>query len=336
MWENSIKRKNILTLLKVFQQLKEKYFIPHQLVLVGTSGDGSRQIEDWLARGNHPDVVQAGFIPDQEMRHLYTGAEALVYPSLYEGFGLPVLEAMACGCPVITSTVSSIPEVAGTAALLIDPYREDEMAQAILRLIREPFLAQQLREQGRIQAQKFTWDRQRRPHWRCFTKRRRTVHRGRFKKMPSAETITLSVVSHGQGALVERFFQDLQTYCALEDLTVILTLNMAEALPFQPEAFSFPLRIRSNRHPRGGFAGHPHHAALPNAPGTIGRRQPDFADPIPFPPYWPPANHSPPRLGAPLVVNPIMNRQQRPQTAHPLQPDCPLSGPSASALPHRP
>ena len=153
------KRKNILTLLKVFQQLKEKYFIPHQLVLVGTSGDGSRQIEDWLARGNHPDVVQAGFIPDQEMRHLYTGAEALVYPSLYEGFGLPVLEAMACGCPVITSTVSSIPEVAGTAALLIDPYREDEMAQAILRLIREPFLAQQPREQGRIQAQKFTWDR---------------------------------------------------------------------------------------------------------------------------------------------------------------------------------
>ena len=153
------KRKNILTLLKVFRQLKEGERLPHQLVLAGTPGDGSPEIEAWLASGNHPEVIRTGFIPDQEMRPLYAGADALVYPSLYEGFGLPVLEAMACGCPVITSTVSSIPEVAGTAALLIDPDREDEMAEAILRLIRKPALAQRLREEGRVQARKFTWDR---------------------------------------------------------------------------------------------------------------------------------------------------------------------------------
>jgi len=125
-----------------------------------------------------------------------------------------------------------------------------------------------------------------------------------LKKMPSAETITLSIVSHGQGALVHRFFQDLQTYCAGEDLTVILTLNVAESLPFQPEAFSFPLRICSNRHPRG--FGQNHNAALQNAPGNnLCLVNPDIRlTQNPFPALLT-RLQTIPRLGlvAPLVVN---------------------------------
>ena len=123
--------------------------------------------------------------------------------------------------------------------------------------------------------------------------------------MPPSETITLSVVSHGQGALVRHFFQDLQTYCALEDLTVTLTLNVAEALPFGPEAFSFPLRILSNRRPRG--FGQNHNAALQPARGDyLCLVNPDIRlTQNPFPALLARLQDNP-RLGlvAPLVVNP--------------------------------
>jgi glycosyltransferase involved in cell wall biosynthesis len=84
---------------------------------------------------------------------------AFVFPSLYEGFGMPVLEAMACGTPVLTSTTSSLPEIAGDAALLADPLDVDALAHALQRLVNDPALREQLREHGLRRAAHFTWDR---------------------------------------------------------------------------------------------------------------------------------------------------------------------------------
>jgi glycosyltransferase involved in cell wall biosynthesis len=96
-------------------------------------------------------------VPDEDLPLLYIGAEMLVYPTLYEGFGFPVLEAMACGTPVITSNVSSLPEIAGGAALLVDPYAVDDIAHAMRRLHADADLRASLRQKGLVHAAEFTW-----------------------------------------------------------------------------------------------------------------------------------------------------------------------------------
>jgi glycosyltransferase involved in cell wall biosynthesis len=103
-------------------------------------------------------VVFTGCLPDEDLLLFYHAADCLVYPSFYEGFGLPVLEAMACGCPVITSNVSSLPEVAGEAALLIDPYRFETITAALVSLLTNPDLSQSLIQRGFEQARRFTWE----------------------------------------------------------------------------------------------------------------------------------------------------------------------------------
>jgi glycosyltransferase involved in cell wall biosynthesis len=110
-----------------------------------------------LGLENHVHFM--GFVPEDELPALYNGADLFVFPSLYEGFGLPVLEAMACGTPVITSNVSSLPEVAGNAALLVDPYNVDELADAMRRILSDPALAADLRARGLERAQQFSWER---------------------------------------------------------------------------------------------------------------------------------------------------------------------------------
>jgi glycosyltransferase involved in cell wall biosynthesis len=102
-------------------------------------------------------VVFTGYVEDRDKPALLSGALAYVFPSLYEGFGLPILEAMACGTPVLTSNISSLPEVAGEAALLIDPHNVDEIAAGLTQLITNPNLRRQLVEQGYQQIQKFSW-----------------------------------------------------------------------------------------------------------------------------------------------------------------------------------
>jgi glycosyltransferase involved in cell wall biosynthesis len=104
-------------------------------------------------------VVFAGPIPEHRLPSLYKGAVALVFPSLYEGFGLPVIEAMACGTPVITSNTTALPEVAGNAALLVDPESTEEIAMALGRLVSDVELQDSLRAKGYQQAAKFTWER---------------------------------------------------------------------------------------------------------------------------------------------------------------------------------
>ena len=97
-------------------------------------------------------------LADNDLYTLYSGALAFIYPSLYEGFGLPVLEAMALGCPVLAADVSSIPEVTGDAALLFDPYSIDAVYEAIIQIIRQPELRKELICKGHIRNQNFSWD----------------------------------------------------------------------------------------------------------------------------------------------------------------------------------
>ena len=98
-----------------------------------------------------------GPVPDSKMPSLYRGAHAVIFPSLYEGFGLPPLEAMASGIPVVTSNITAMPEVAGDAALLVDPTSVDQIADAMKRIVNDTSLRHQLRERGLIRAAKFPW-----------------------------------------------------------------------------------------------------------------------------------------------------------------------------------
>ncbi len=151
-------RKNHATALRALLRLKQQGF-SHRLLIVGGHGwlfEPIRKLVDELGLGN--DVTFTGYIPQADLPPLYTGADCVLLPSLYEGFGFPVLEAMACGAPVVCSNVSSLPEVAGNAALLVDPQDDAALAAAIQRVITEPGLAENLRSLGKVQAARFTWD----------------------------------------------------------------------------------------------------------------------------------------------------------------------------------
>jgi glycosyltransferase involved in cell wall biosynthesis len=107
--------------------------------------------------GLQKQVKFTGYVPDEDLVLLYSSAELVVYPSIYEGFGLPILEAMSCGRPVITSRSSSIPEVAGNAALLVDPLSIDELATAISSVLNSRHLRRELTDKGIARAAQFTW-----------------------------------------------------------------------------------------------------------------------------------------------------------------------------------
>ncbi|MFM7842108.1 MAG: glycosyltransferase family 4 protein, partial [Nitrospira sp.] len=103
--------------------------------------------------------VCPGRLPIRDLTLLYSHAEVFVFPSLYEGFGLPVIEAMACGAPVITSDRTSLPEVAGDAALLVDPDNAEAVGDALVQLLRDASLRESLRQKGFARAKQFTWER---------------------------------------------------------------------------------------------------------------------------------------------------------------------------------
>jgi glycosyltransferase involved in cell wall biosynthesis len=152
------KRKNIPGLLQAYRQLAAHSSLNVQLVLAGGDGDGMAEVREAARPIGRDRVVFTGCLPDEDLLRFYHAAECLVYPSFYEGFGLPVLEAMACGCPVITSKVSSLPEVAGEAALLIDPHRVETITSALVSLLTNPDLSQSLIQKGFEQARRFTWE----------------------------------------------------------------------------------------------------------------------------------------------------------------------------------
>ena len=129
-------------------------------VVTGKRQWQTRAIDETFTRlALEPHVHFTGYVPDADLPALYGGATAFVFPSLYEGFGLPPLEAMACGTPVVTSNVSSLPEVVGDAALTVDPTDVKAIAEAINGILDNPALAADLRARGLARAKQFTWER---------------------------------------------------------------------------------------------------------------------------------------------------------------------------------
>ncbi len=147
-------RKNIDLLIEALEAATTD--IP--LVLVGWQGWGEKK---WLDKIKGTALKRRihiiGHLPDDDLKAIYNGAAALVYPSLYEGFGLPIVEAMACGCPVICSNAASMPEVAGDAAILVDPQKSDELAHAIDTLVHDTDLRTSFITKGFKQASSFSW-----------------------------------------------------------------------------------------------------------------------------------------------------------------------------------
>lgn len=153
-------RKNIANLVKAFNQLKSRYGIEHDLLLVGKKGWHYEPIFEEIARSPwHNNIHHLNYLSAIQVQALYSHADVFVYPSFYEGFGLPVLEAMTLGAPVVTSNVSSLPEVAGDAALYADPHAPCELAEQIWRLIDSSLLRQELIARGHAQAAQFSWHR---------------------------------------------------------------------------------------------------------------------------------------------------------------------------------
>jgi len=152
-------RKNLNALIQAFNNLKAKYKIPHHLILIGQKGWHYKSIfaaienSSWRSQIHHLD-----YLSDELVALFYSKADVFVYPSHYEGFGLPVLEAMTLGAPVVTSNTSSLPEVAGDAALLIDPNDPIHLANAILKVISDSQLRNELIQKGKARAKLFSWD----------------------------------------------------------------------------------------------------------------------------------------------------------------------------------
>lgn len=147
-------RKNLQRCLEAIVEIDPEI----KLVLVGKRALNDSTLLGWIdSLGLRQRVIMTGFVPDVELPLLYGAADAFLFPSIYEGFGLPVAEAMACGCPVITSSVSSMPEVAGHAGILVDPSSVAGIHCAMSKILTDTALRKQLQQAGPIQAQKFNW-----------------------------------------------------------------------------------------------------------------------------------------------------------------------------------
>jgi glycosyltransferase involved in cell wall biosynthesis len=151
-------RKNLVRLTEAFAIVRTDG-LARQLVIVGQGRWRQSQVMCAVRRqGLQDDVLFTGFVPDDDLPALYSGAAVFAYPSLYEGFGLPLLEAMTCGTPVVSSNTSSMPEVAGDAALLVDPRDVGALAAALGSVLSRPDLAAELRARSRARASQFSWE----------------------------------------------------------------------------------------------------------------------------------------------------------------------------------
>lgn len=152
-------RKNIPTLIRAFNELKLQYQIPHQLVLAGQKGWLYHDIfKEMNASPFISDIRYIGYASDSDLPALMNGASVFSYPSFYEGFGLPVLEAMQCGTPVVTSSVSSLPEVGGEACLYVHPESFDQLSNQIFKILNDSAFASSLSKKGIERAQDFSWE----------------------------------------------------------------------------------------------------------------------------------------------------------------------------------
>lgn len=150
-------RKNLGRLLSSFEGLADR--IPHHLVLVGGDGWGHCDLAARIEASSFRDRIhRLGYVTDDQLGALYGAAAAFVHVSLFEGFGLPLLEAMEARCPVVTSSVSSLPEVAGDAAVLVDPHDVEAISEGILEVVSSADLSAELVEKGEVRVSEFTWE----------------------------------------------------------------------------------------------------------------------------------------------------------------------------------
>jgi glycosyltransferase involved in cell wall biosynthesis len=155
-------RKNLSRLVLAFASIAANPALRDvRLVLAGALGWKTESLLETMRAVGLPSdrIMLPGHVPDEDLRALLTGASVFAYPSLYEGFGLPALEAMQCGAPVVTSNTSSLPEVVGDAAICVDPTDEDALAQAVTDVLVDSSLAAELRRRGLERAKAFTWRR---------------------------------------------------------------------------------------------------------------------------------------------------------------------------------
>lgn len=150
--------KNHIRLIQAFEKIKADENLPHQLVLAGADWNGADEVHRAAAASRFSeDILLTGFVDDRDLPHLYCGADLMVFPSLFEGFGLPILEAMASGVPVSCSNISSLPEIAGDAAALFDPHDIDSIAESMLTILSSEESAKLHAKAGLARAAEFSW-----------------------------------------------------------------------------------------------------------------------------------------------------------------------------------
>lgn len=156
---NNVLNKNLEGVIKAFRYLKQHYTIPHLLVIAGSVGF-SQERKAWLREiiNKYPDIIHTGYVDSVELRNLYSGASVFAFPSYYESFGIPLLEAMACGVPIVTSNVFAMPEVVADAGLKINPYDFKEIGDAIYTLLTNPTLREDFIRRGFERVKKFSWE----------------------------------------------------------------------------------------------------------------------------------------------------------------------------------
>lgn len=152
------KKKNVRSIVKAFAVLKEKHKIPHKLVLVGSPGFGYHEIQKEIDGTLYKtDIVLTGYISQEEKESFFKYADVFVFPSLYEGFGMPILEAQLRQVPVVTSQIPSITEVAGDGALFVDPASVEQLTEAVLTVVSDDATRADLIAKGLKNAQKYSW-----------------------------------------------------------------------------------------------------------------------------------------------------------------------------------
>lgn len=149
--------KNLITLLNAFKNLKERKTVPHKLVLCGKTNWGSDVIAAAKELGLEESVIFTGYVPDEDLPAIYSGAQLFVFVSKYEGFGLPLVEAMGFGLPVICSNTTALPEVAGNAAFLVNPDDQEVIAEAMANVLCDNDLREKMSEASLARAAEFSW-----------------------------------------------------------------------------------------------------------------------------------------------------------------------------------